>query len=204
MNKKIVNWIADSDNLIQSLWQDWNFLVVEKQVIPIISGTDEYSLATLGITDLVRWDHANFYINPGTASYAQLIHFKYKEWLESSARLGLKILADPTQFVIKRDNSIVFVDKPNADKTVWASYFKSITKMSLNADQSNIPAPLEDVIIYRAQMLYAQYYEDDDLYKEAKINYDEALMKLEAAELPENFIRTTAANNREDATTVVE
>ena len=204
MNKKIVNWISDSDNEIQNLWQDWKFLRVDGQVISIVSGTSSYSLATLAITNLVRWDPEHFHINPGTANYAPLSEMKYSDWLNSAARLGTAVSAQPSRFVIKPDNSLVFIDQPNANYTVWGSYFKSITKMTANADTSNIPAPYEDIIIYRAQIKYAIYYEDDDLYNQATNDYNMALMKLEAAELPEQHIRTTSANVGDDVRIVVE
>lgn len=208
LDSKIVNWISDADNEIQNIWQDWNFLRVDGKVITINSGQDgtgdEYSLSALGITDLVRWDFDNFYINPGAANYAELTKIPHKEWLKSAARLGVKVSAEPTQIVFRPDKSLVFVDKPDAEYTVWGSYFKFITKMSANSDTSNIPTVFENIIIYKAQMFYAQYYEDDDLYNEARMNYDAELVKLESAELPGQHIRTTAANNTDDIRTIVE
>jgi len=206
--KKIVDWIPDADNEIQGLWQDWRFLIVDKKVITVNSGqdgtSDEYSLTALGVEDILnRWDPKQFYINPGTANYATLTELKHRDWMGSAARLGVKNSAQPSQFVIRPDNSLVFVDKPNAEYTVWAAYFKSITKMSANGSMSNIPAAFENIIIFKAQMKYAAYYEDDDLYLQAEKDYNMELVKLEAAQLPEQHSRTTAANYDDDSVTVV-
>lgn len=203
MNLKIIGWIADADENIQNLWQDWKFLE-GTAVITTLSGTDEYSLSTLSITDLISWDAENFYINPGTNTYRKLSHLPYDEWLNSNYRLGVKVSEEPQKIVIKQDNSLVFIGKPNGAYTVWGRYMKSPTRLAANADTSAIPTTYELAIIHRAKMYYAEYYQDADLYATAEKDFLAELVKLESAQLPNQETRTRSANNPEDNMIVAE
>jgi hypothetical protein len=197
MNLKITTFIADADIDIQNLWQDWNFLVGDA-VISLVASTDEYTLASLSITDLVSWDLDKFYINPGTNNYHPLEKMKYEDWESSGDRLGVKVEAEPYKIVVKPDNSLVFIDVPDAVYTVWGKYYKQPTRLAINGDTSAIPTTFEMVIIYRAKMYYAEFYEHWDLYNSAEKDYMSELMKLEAVYLPEQSSRTRASNNTED------
>ena len=203
MNKRIIGWIADAEENVRNLWQDWKFNEGEK-VITTIIGTDEYTLAALGITDHVSWDKDRFYINPETDSYRKLNYVTYQEWLDSGDRLGVKVNEEPNKIVIKPNNSLVLIGVPDDAYTIWARYFLISTRLAANADTSPIPTEYELVIIHRAKMYYAEYYENPDLYSTADKDYLAELVKLEAAQLPEQETRTRAANNPEDNVIVVE
>jgi hypothetical protein len=198
MNSRIVGWIADAAEDVESLWQDWGFLE-GKATITLTSGTDEYSLSAMGITDYISWDKERFYINPGAATYRKLSIFPYEEWLDSRERLGVKTNDEPNKVTIKPDHSLVFMNVPDNTYTVWGRYFITPTRMTVNASTSLIPTTYELIIIRQAQMYYADYYEDPELYNFAEKKYLDLLTRLEAAELPGGHItRTRAANNPED------
>lgn len=198
MNLKIVNWIKDADNEIQNLWEDWKFL--DKEVtINTVSGTDEYSLSALSITDLNYWEPQHFYIKPGTANYSKIEPFDYDEWLSSRFRLGVKSSNQPDRVVIKPDDSLVFIDKPDDAYEIWGKYWARPTLMSANASTSSIPIQFENIIMYKAQMFYALYYEDEYMYARAEKLYMDELVKLEANQLPDQRSRTKSANSEEDA-----
>ena len=197
MNLRMVNWVADADYDIQNLWQDWKFLEGFK-VITTVADTDEYSLSALGLTDLVSWDKKRFYINPGTNSYRKLNDFPYDEWLESNYRLGVKVSKEPSQVVIKNDNSLVFIDKPDDAYTIWSRYFKAPTRLAANAETSAIPTFYELIIIHRAKMYAADYLENEEMAATATSDYLAELTKLESAQLPDQETRTRSANDPED------
>lgn len=203
MNKRIVNWIADSEENVRNLWQDWKFNEGEK-VITTAAGIDEYTLATLSITDHVSWDKDRFYINPGTDSYRELDHMSYQEWLDSGDRLGAKVNEEPRKIVIKPDNSLVLIGVPDDVYTIWSRYFLISTRLAADADTSPIPTQYELVIIHRCKMYYAEYYEDPDLYRSAENDYLAELVKLESAQLPDQETRTRSANNPEDNVIITE
>jgi hypothetical protein len=191
--QKIVNWVADADTTIQGLYQNWNFLRTDGQVITLALGTSEYSLSTLGITDLITWDRKRFVLSPGTAGFVKLKEYDYSEWLDSNDRLGATASnVKPDRVVIKPENSLVFVGPPNDTYTVWASYYSAPTRLAANTDTSPIPTTFENIILYRAKMFYAEYYEDWDLYKSAEKDYEAELVKLEAAQLPGQSVRTNS------------
>lgn len=204
MNLKILTWIADADIDTQNLWQDWKFLDDYNQIITTAALTDEYTLASLAITDHITWDKKKFFINPGAANYRKLNFMEYDEWLESRERLGVKLNNEPRKFTILPNNSIVFMDRPDDAFTIWARYFIAPTRMSANSDESAIPATYEMVIVHRAKMYYAEFYEHWDMYESAEKDYLKELMKLEAAQLPGQETRTRSANDPEDNRIVTE
>lgn len=194
MNEKICIWIADADLLVQRLYHDWNFLRTEV-IISITEGTAAYSLTTMGITDLNSWEKDKFILEPGSAAYTVLTEMKYDDWLTSSYRVGASSSDKPSQFVIKPDNSLVFVDTPDDDYTAWANYFKKPTRMAANTDTSDIPVQFEDIILFRAKMSHAEYYEDMALYQSAYKNFRNELTRLEAHSLPDQEPKTAGASD---------
>lgn len=202
MNKKITLFIADADEWLQKLYSDWKFLA-ETAIITTVSGTDEYTLSDLSITDLNIWDKDNFFINPGTADYRKLNNLLYDTWRKSNYRLGVKVSAEPTEFVIKPDNSLVFIDKPNAAYTIWADYYKKPARMTADDSTSSIPAQFEMAIIHKAKMYQAEYFEDVSLYNSAKSDFVVEFDSLCANQLPYRSEKNISSNNPEEFRIVV-
>lgn len=203
MNLKIATWVADADEKIQKLWTDWKFLQGDA-IISLVQGTDEYSLVTLGRTDLIEWKEKEFFINPGTANYAKLTPVPLDEWRQSSERLGVRASGQPSRVVVKADNGLVFIDKPDTTYTVWGGYLKKPTRMAADASTSLIPVAFEMAILHLAKMAYAEYYENWQLYNAVEQVYLNELVALESAQLPEQQARSRSANDPEDNCVVAE
>ena len=198
MNLRIVTWIADADEDIQNTYVDMKVHRTDTE-ITLVSGTDEYSLDDLSITDFNRWSRDDFFIDPETNAYAPLSWFVYEDWLKSSERLGVKVSGTPSRITAKPDGTLVFMDKPNAAKTVWGTYYKKPTRMTANTSTSDIPTQFEMAIIHRAKMFHAEYYEDDPLYVKAERSFIKVLGELMANQVPGIDLNTTGAVDPQDS-----
>ena len=196
MNEKITIWIADADELIQRKWADWDFLLEPKEIITALADTATFTLSTLGITDLAEWKRNTFVSKPGTTNYKRLDHsMDYYEYLNSSYYLDAAETGEIERvFIRPSDNAVIFHPTPTATTTVWASYYKAVTRLSADASDSAIPNRFEDAIIYRAKMYYAEHLEDVSLYNSAEKDYMEIMTKLEDSQAP-SFKGMQTSNN---------
>ena len=203
MNKKIAIWVADADELIQRKWEDWKFLLNPKQIITATAGTTTFTLAALSVTDLARWRETSFVRDPGTANYLKLSYdIPYEEYFVSEMYLGAAVTGSIERVIIRSsDNAVIFYPTPTADTTIWAAYYKAVTRMTLDTSTTLIPKRFEDVILYRAKMFYAEHLEDGSLYESAQADYNEIIMKLEANQLVGfKGMQTSNDDNYEDVT----
>jgi len=197
INDKIVAWIADADLWIQRKYTDWQFLRSSVDIVTIAS-KDEYSLSDIGVTDYGRWIVDEFFINPGTANYSQMTEYDYEAWMRSEFRLGVKHENEPDKFVVKPDGGLVFIDVPDGQYTVRASYYRSPRKMTDNVDVSPIPEQFHIAIILRAKMFLGEYHEDGGLYQSAEKDFKEVFSELEAHSLPDWHPKTVGSNTLSD------
>lgn len=207
-NLKLVSWIADADQEIQRMNQDWNFLRTDFN-FNTQPDKDTYSLAEMGIANFNAWKRDSFTLGKGTASYSTLYELDYKEWFHGSARLGVKVSQRPSEIVYDHDHSVVLIDQPNDIYQVDGVYFKAPTRMTANGDTSDIPVQFENLILKVAEKYQARYYEDWDMLKAANLalyNPDNSqaglMLPLEAAELPDQESRGRASSDDDNYATV--
>lgn len=186
MNKNIVGWIADADEFIQMQWEDWKFLFVPKVVITALADTASFSPTDLGITDLARWKETKFVSKPGTSNYQRLKYdISFDEYLESDAYLNEVESGDPERVIVDpTDNSIIFYPVQETTLTVWGSYYRAVTRMTVNTSESLIPVRFQEAILCKATMYYATYMNNGALFDEAEMKFDEIMYKLEANQIP--------------------
>lgn len=178
MNRKIVDWVADADEVIQTLWEDWNFLWAQFSTTTI-SGVREYSKPA----DFGTWDLDSFYLDYISDDYQHLIPMDYIEW-RRNYRQGTQSASKPTYFILTPENNIYLHEIPDDAYTLTADYWKAPTRLSANTDTSAIPTRFERIIIARAKIYYAEHEEFPAVLELASSEYKSLLDKLEAAELP--------------------
>lgn len=178
MAQKIVEWIADADEYVQTLYADWNFLWSQFST-STIAGTRAYSAPS----DLGEWDRDSFYLDYTTDSYVHLSFIDYLTWRQAF-RQGTHSNEKPSSFVIAPNKSIYLEGIPDAAYTLTADYWKAPTRMTENTSTSNIPTRFERIIIARAKIYYAEHEEFPNVFELATNEYDSLLKQLESAELP--------------------
>lgn len=178
MAQKIVEWVADADEFVQSLYSDWNFLWTQHSTSTIV-GTRAYSAPA----DLGEWDKDSFYLDYTSDSYVKLSFIDYLTW-RRSYRQGTHSNIKPSSFVIAPDKSVYLEGIPDAVYTLTADYWASPTRMTGNTSTSPIPTRYERIIIARAKIYYAEHEEFPNVFELATNEYDALLKQLESAELP--------------------
>jgi len=191
MAQKIVDWVADADEYIQSLWFDWNFLFGQYEENTTI-GTREYAKPT----DFGMWDMDSFYLDYDSEDYVHLSELDYVEWREIY-RQGTLTNDEPNNFILTPLNNIYLEAKPDAVYTLTADYWKSPTRMTVNTSTSLIPDRFQRIIIARAKIYYAEHDEFPTVYELATDEYNHLLNLLEAAELPGKYKAFRKGSNRD-------
>jgi hypothetical protein len=199
---RLVDWVADADEWICGLWQNWRFLWVDDHTFSLVVGVREYSGSPYIPTDLRVWIPDSFVLNPTASDYKKLTEIDYGEW-RSRLKWGSFTNQQPSAFTIKPDNSLAF-DNP-ADSTAdtfQAEYWKRPTRMAANTDNPNVPTAYEMAIIYRVKMWYAEFEDAPEIYKSAVQDYSAWLARLEAEQLPE--LGYASGQSESDVTVVVD
>lgn len=181
MLQKIVEWVADADTEIQSLYTDWGFLWTQ-WTESTIAGTAQYAKPS----DLGAWDRESFWLDYGTASHKKLVELKYKSW-RGTLRQGVKTNQKPSYFVVLPSGNITLEAPPDAVYSLTADYWKTATRMTANASVSVIPAQFERTIIELAKFKYAVDEGAGALMASSQAAYLDWLGRLKAAELPERY-----------------
>lgn len=189
MFQKLVEWIADADEYIQSRWFDWGFLLTQFSTSTSSGLKDISAPADLGL-----WDTNSFYLNYTSDSYKHLELYDYFEW-RNGLRLGTQTNEEPDYVIIKPDHSLILHPPPDATYTLTADYYKTPTRMTANTSTSLIPARFERIIIAQAKIYWATHDDAQNELQMAVAERDDLLRKLESAYLPEQSARATSAND---------
>ena len=182
--QRLVDWVADADEWICGLWQNWRFLWVDNHTFSLSIGVREYSGSPYVPSNLRVWIPESFALNPASENYVRLKNMPYDEWRET-LKWGTFSNSQPSSVTIKPDNSLAFDSPANAADTFQAEYWKSPTRMTNGTDTPNVPEAYEMAIIYRVKMWYAEFEDAAEVYQSAVQDYAIWISRLEAEYLPE-------------------
>lgn len=182
--ERLVDFIADADEEIQCLYEDWDFLRTTV-AFNTSAATSVYTQVVVASADAVgKWDVESFCINPNTTNFAPLTELDFHLWKNSGVRLAAEPGGTPTQFVIDQNESIILIPTPDAVYLMQAEHWAAPIRLVDNTDVSIIPKRFHQTIIELATLKYAKFDENDVLAAEAKYQYEEVWRpRLEAAEL---------------------
>lgn len=178
MNRKIVDWVADADEHIQSLWFDWDFLWSQVSTTTSV-GTRQINKPS----DLGTWDKEALYLDYTSDDYIHLTELDYRTWRQNY-RNGTQSNDEPSQFIILPNKNIYLEPAPDGEYLFTADYWKTPTRMSVNGDTSPIPDRFERIILAKAKIYWAEHEEFGTVFDLANAEYKDLLSRLEATELP--------------------
>ena len=178
MSGKIVDWVADADVHIQSLWKDWNFLWSQ-----FSSSTITSTRGVSAPSDLGTWDRNSFYLDYTTDDYVHLQELSYLDWRENYGP-GTQTDDEPNQFVMLPNKNLYLYPTPDGTYTLTADYWKSPTRMTINASVSPIPTRFQRIILAQAKIYYAEHDEFPTVFELATKELLELYTQLKSAELP--------------------
>lgn len=190
--KKIIDWVIKSDIYIQSLHADWDFLWAEFSGNTTLGSADITKPANFG-----QWDTESFSVNRGLATGRKLTLIDFKKYREN---YNIKTSQPPQRITILPTNNLRLDQPADGTYAICADYWKKVTALAADADIPPYPDRFHWVIIERVKMFYYADQEAFDLYKQAKIEYDAWIEKLEAWGLPGMKERSKAQVNPETMT----
>ena len=186
---RLVAWIKDADNEIQSLWHNWKFLWSQHS-LSTASGTDTYAAPD----NIGSWDRNTFYLDSELIDVVEYENVRTEPRETSTGR--------PFRIVVMPNNSLRFDKTPNASYSVTGDYFIKPIQMVNNADQSLIPSRYHSVIIAKALQYYANYESAQEIKQQAAELLSSWLPRLESSQLPESSYRYQSNDNNITIVTV--
>jgi hypothetical protein len=178
--KVIVDFVAESDFQIQTLWHDWDYLWSQYSST-LSAGTREP--ATTKPTDFGNWDMRSFFLDYTTDDAVNLDPLSYVDWRDD-LRQGTATNTTPNYIIVKPDNSLIVDPPPDKTYTITADYWRTPTRMSANTDQSSIPSQYHRIIVARAKTMWAEREESPEILIASSAEYQDLLEKLESQSLP--------------------
>jgi len=186
--KDIVDYIAQAELYINSLWDDWKYLWTQYTSDILVGAT---SPANGMPSNLGKWDEGSFWLDYSTDDNIRLEYMDYYDWRENF-RQGVKSNNVPSNVVIQPDDTLV-IDPP-ADQvySLTGEYWRIPTIMTAGGEVSPIPANLHRIIVVRAAMMWAAHEDAPEILQSASAEYIDLLDKLEARSLPHQSNRRKA------------
>jgi len=178
--KVIVDFVAEADYQIQSLWHDWDFLW--SQYSSTLS-TGTRAPATAKPTDLGNWDMRSFYLDYTSDDSTHLTPLSYVEY-RTDHRQGTATNSTPTYVVVQPDSNLIVDPPPDKSYTITADYWSTPTKLTANTDNSAIPVQYHRIVVARAKTMWAEREEAPEILLASSAEYQDLLDKLESQALP--------------------
>jgi hypothetical protein len=178
--KVIIDFVAEADYQIQTLWNDWGFLWSQYSST-LSAGTRAPALQKP--TDFANWDLRSFYLDYTSDNAVNLEPLDYTQW-RSDFRQGTATNATPTYVIVQPDDNVIVDPPPDTSYTITADYWRVPTRMTANADISPIPVHYHRIIVARAKTMWAEREEAPEILLSASAEYADLLDKLESQSLP--------------------
>lgn len=185
--EKVVNWVSNAYEDIQSMYATWNFLRTSFS-FSTIAGTQNYTLEAVSLSDLAIWkaiaeDDLTIYSSTSDEQYLSPV-----SWDEFRAiymfGTNRTLTGRPTVVTVKPDNSMSFWPIPDAIYTVTGEYFKKAQTLSANTDVPVIPSQFHMAIVWRGLMFYGADYAAIEKYDHGQNEFRSMMRKLEFNQLP--------------------
>ena len=184
MYERLVDFIADADEEIQCLYEDWDFLRSTVTFNTSVANPIYTQTAIASANVVGKWDTDSFGLYPDTTNFIPLTELGFHVWKNSGTRLAADPNGEPTQFVLDQNESIILAPTPDGVYPVRADHWAAPVRLAVNTDVSVIPKRFHQIIIELASVKYANYEENTMLVVDAKYQYEKVwLRRLEAAEL---------------------
>lgn len=192
--ERLVKWIRDAYNEIQSEEPNWRWLRSEF-TFQTVAGDDSYaygdmtdSVASATITRFDRFWTEEVQIYLTSAGIGGRHHIPYTRW-EDFRRVWLT--GNPTNqypscFSIDPRDNFRLGGPPGAVYTVTGEYQKSPQVLALDDDTPEMPAKYHPLIVARAMEKYAAYHAAPEVDVAAQRIIDRWMPDLRANQLPES------------------
>lgn len=153
-----------------------------------VAGTESYTPATAGVTDLGEWKKDSFFIYPtsdGKSTERQLQYLQYPNW-RNHYSLGVVDAGPPAYWAQNpTDKAIILGPEPDGIYTVSGLYTRVPQTLTNDGDTPDMPAQFHDLIMYEAMKFYASFENAPEVYAMAEREASKLWTRLRHDQLPE-------------------
>jgi hypothetical protein len=173
-NQRLVKWVQEADNYVQTLWHNWKFLIDMSFSMSTVASTRDMSAPVT----VNMWDWKTFKIDGDPIELVEYYKIRHETF-------DITIEDQPSRVIILPDNNLRFDPVPDAAYTITADYFVKPTLLAVDADISAIPEEFHSsVILGRAMVLYGNFENAAEIKDQGLELYSEFLGRLESLQLP--------------------
>lgn len=191
---RVVGYVRDAWQQIQSLHQDWQFLrksvsftttTLQATYTPLQCGAlDSNNAVDLGMW--VKRSFRNYNTAAGFNSEVFMDYAEYDNWRNEYQFGALRsVTTRPLQITITPDKSLGLGPVPIAGYTIVGDYFAKPFVMSLDTDTPTMPDKFHMMIVYSAMMMYGAYEGASEVYQFGETKYNQLLSELVIDQLPD-------------------
>ena len=197
---RIVNWIGDAWNEIQTAHDDWDWLRSSSILGGGISFTTTSGLATyplgtgagtVGVLadNFGKWDRETFRCFTTTAGNINEIfvdHVPYDTYRDAYIFGAMRqVTTRSIAFAVGPDQSINLGPPPTSQYTITGDYWQAPSLMSGDTDvPTGLPLRFHMLIVYLTMMKYGRYESAMEVYQRGMEEYNKMYSQLEAARMP--------------------
>lgn len=187
---RLVNWVADAWNDIQTTHQDWEWLRASVSFVTM-AGQARYTPTQCGITAgtfgmWARNTFRNYDTAAGVSSEIEMDFTHYEDWRQSYDLGALKLARTrPIEVTVTPAKEIALGPYPAAGYTITGDYYTAPVILSLDADTPAMPAQFHMAIVWKAMMSYGAFESASEVYARGELEFGKFMMRMTADRLPE-------------------
>lgn len=169
----LIKYVRDAWIDLQNLRKDWPFMR-SSLTFNTVADTNEYSLATIGVTDLKRWHILQYTDSNGKKQPIRKMSYDYyitREINNDSSGKPLRYAEDP----IDRH---LYLSTPDDAYTITGYYFTQPVSLSGTTDTPTLPVSYHMLIAYLGALKMADHMGNNNLYMELEKDADFMLGNL--------------------------
>lgn len=178
VNLRVVDAFRQAWIDIQNLHTDWKWMRGEFS-FQASAGTADYTLSTMGATDLDRVISVSAYLTAsGPAGEWPVGYLPYDDF-RAQFVLGAQTNGKPAKFTERLAGGVVLGKTPDDIYTVRGLYYTTAVSLAANTDIPAMPERFHHLIVDRAVMAIGGHFGDAVKVKMAEIRYLRGIGELE-------------------------
>ncbi len=187
---KLVGWVQDAWNDIQTAHQDWQFLRTGASFVTV-AGQAIYSPVQCDIAagTFGMWVRNSFRIYDtaaGIASETELDFTHYDSWRDCYDLGALRLTRTrPVDFTITPAKAIALGPYPAAGYTITGDYYTAPVILAADADIPAMPAQYHMAIVWKACMSYGAFESAVEVYSRGETEFGKLMLRMTTDELDE-------------------
>ncbi len=187
-NARMVSWIQNAWNDIQTSKEDWLFLREPFQ-FNTVALQQIYTPTEAGVgSTFGNWKRDSFRCSSVGSNFTDEQLMNYMEW---TTFRNLYIYANmrntftrPVVVTINPEKSLGFGAIPDIPYVINGEYYTTPVELTLDADVPAIPSRFHMIVVYRAMMYYAGYEAAPEVMSRGEVEYKRLYSRLDIDQLP--------------------